>query len=202
MVGLRFMDIAHKPIEFLDLTSLTLEEFQELVPPFEAAFQAHMGKWRLDGKPRTVRSYTTYKNCPLPTAEDRLLFMLVYLKNNPLQVLHGRLFGMAQCKANVWLHVLLPVLRDTLTGMGDAPSRSLTELAKRLGVRIDEVEVMLSVSQETDEHPSPPAPLASTTSSVGTPPLFAMMEPNAVSNAPKIRINRHISIVARKSATQ
>jgi len=40
-----------RPVEFLDFTSLTLDEFQQLVPPFEAAFQAHMAAWRLDGKP-------------------------------------------------------------------------------------------------------------------------------------------------------
>jgi hypothetical protein len=68
----------------LDLTSLTVDEFQQLVPPFEAAFQAHMADWRLDGKPRTARRYTTYQNCPLPTLEERLLFLLVYLKTYPL----------------------------------------------------------------------------------------------------------------------
>src|SRR5712664_1750011 len=31
-----------RPTEFLDFTSLTLDEFHELVPPFETAFQAYM----------------------------------------------------------------------------------------------------------------------------------------------------------------
>jgi hypothetical protein len=35
--------------EVLDLTSLTVDEFQGLVQPFEAAFQAQMAQWRLDG---------------------------------------------------------------------------------------------------------------------------------------------------------
>jgi hypothetical protein len=51
MAGLRFADLQSRPTEFLDFTSLTLDEFQQLVPPFEAAFQAHMASWRLDGKP-------------------------------------------------------------------------------------------------------------------------------------------------------
>ncbi|MGF1528526.1 MAG: transposase family protein, partial [Candidatus Competibacterales bacterium] len=51
-----------------------------------------------------------YKNCPLPLPEDRLLFVLVYLKQNPLQVLLAWLFGLTQPKAHQWLHVLLPVL--------------------------------------------------------------------------------------------
>jgi hypothetical protein len=89
-----------RPLEFLDCTSVTLDEFQQLVPLFEAAFHARMAAWRMDGKPRTARRFTVYKNCPLPTPEDRLLFILVYRKTYALQVVHGRLFGMVQGKAN------------------------------------------------------------------------------------------------------
>src|ERR671931_2163331 len=126
MAGLRFTDLQSRPIEFLDFTSLTLDEFQQLVPPFETAFHARMVAWRMDGKPRTARRYTTYTNCPLPTPEDRLLFILVYLKTYALQVVHGRLFGMGQSKANQWTHVLLPVLLAALRTLDDAPARSLT----------------------------------------------------------------------------
>jgi hypothetical protein len=55
MASVRFADMQFRPVEFLDFTSLTLDEFQQLVPPFEAAFQAHMAVWCLDGKPRTAR---------------------------------------------------------------------------------------------------------------------------------------------------
>src|ERR671932_1890162 len=100
MAGLRFTELQSRPIEFLDFTSVTLDEFQQLVPPFETAFHAQMVAWRMDGKPRTARRFTVYKTCPLPTPEDRLLFILVYLKTYALQVVHGRLFGMVQGKAN------------------------------------------------------------------------------------------------------
>ena len=72
MPPLRFADLESKPTDVLDMTSLTVDEFRALVPAFEAALQRHMAEWRLDGKPRTARRYTTYKNCPLPTPEDRL----------------------------------------------------------------------------------------------------------------------------------
>src|SRR5437868_15134925 len=134
MAGLRFTELQSSPMEFLDFTSVTLDEFQQLVPPFEAAFHARMAAWRMDGKPRTARRFTVYKNCPLPTPEDRLLFMLVYLKTYALQVVQGRLFGMVQGKANQWIHVLLPALLAALRTLGDAPARSLTALAQRLGV--------------------------------------------------------------------
>ena len=61
MAHLRFTDVQDRPTEFLDFTSLTLDEFQLLVPPFEAAFQVHMREWRLDGKPRTARQFSVYK---------------------------------------------------------------------------------------------------------------------------------------------
>src|SRR5262249_49795061 len=89
-------------------------QFQQLVPPFEAAFHARMAAWRLDGKPRTARQFAVYKNCPLPTPEDRLLFILAYLKTSALQVVQGRLFGLGQNKAHQWIHVLLPALLAAL----------------------------------------------------------------------------------------
>src|SRR2546422_5513732 len=134
MGSLQFTDVQSRPTEFLDFTSLTLEEFQTLVPPFEAALQAHMAVWRLDGKPRTVCQFAVYQNCPLPTPEDRLFFLLTSLKTYTLQVVQGRLFGMRQSKANQWIHVLLPALLAALRALGDAPARSLTALAQRLGV--------------------------------------------------------------------
>jgi hypothetical protein len=43
MTGVRFADVQARPAEFLNLTSLTLEEFEALVAPFEAAFQGRRG---------------------------------------------------------------------------------------------------------------------------------------------------------------
>src|SRR5262249_32343492 len=73
---LRYQDIRTKAYRILDLTSLTAEEFEQLVPAFEAAFVRHMRDWTMEGKRRTGRRYSQYTNCPLPTPEDRLLFIL------------------------------------------------------------------------------------------------------------------------------
>src|SRR2546425_11094286 len=149
MASLRFTDVQVRPTEFLDLTSLPLDEFQQLIPPFEAAFQAHMAAWRLDGTPRTARRFSVYQNCSLPTPEDRLLFILVSLKTSALQVVQGRLFGMGQSKANQWIHMLLPALLAALRTLGDAPARSLTDLAQRLGVT--EAEAAMVVTPLAEE---------------------------------------------------
>ena len=178
MGTLRFADLQTRPTEVLDLTSLTVDEFRQLVPSFEAAFQAHMAHWRLDGKPRTARRYTTYQNCPLPTPEDRLLFLLVYLKTSPLQVVQGRLFGMGQSTAHQWIHVLLVVLRATLRALGDAPTRSLTELATRLEVAEAEAAALVVPTSG-----SPPMTALPAAAPAPAAPLLATMGPNGASSA-------------------
>jgi hypothetical protein len=199
MGSLRFTELQTRPTEVLDLTSLTLDEFQHLVPPFEAAFEAHMADWRLDGRPRTARRYTTYTNCPLPTPEDRLLFILVYLKTYPLQVVQGRLFGLSQSKAHQWIHVLLVVLRATLRTLGDAPTRSVQALAKRLGVAEADVVAMVV---PTEGLPTTSASPAAAPAPAATSPLLATMAPNGASSAPRIRLSRRAVIAARKDTTR
>src|SRR5262252_957311 len=154
MAGLRFTDLQSRPMEFLDFTSLTLDEFQQLVPPFETAFHAKMAAWRMDGKPRTARRFAVDNNCPLPTPEDRLLFILVSLKTSALQVVHGRLCGMVQGKAKQWIHSLSPALLAALRALGDAPARSLPALAQRLGVA---VAAAATVGAPLAEEPAPGA---------------------------------------------
>jgi hypothetical protein len=192
MTCLRFTDLQSRPLEFLDLTSLTLKEFQQLVSPFEAAFQAHMAAWRLDGKPRTARQFAVYKNCPLPTPEDRLFFILAYVKTYALQVVQGRLFGMGQSKANQWIHVLLPVLLAALRTLGDAPARSLTALAQRLGVSEADAATVVDALEET------PVPVAPVPAAAPASPLLPMTGRNGASSAPKTLLNRPRVIAARK----
>jgi len=123
MAALRFTDLQSRLTAFLDVTSLTLDEFQQLVPPFEAAFQAHMAAWRLDGQPRTARRCMVYQHCPFATLEERLFFLLTSLKTSALQGGHGRLVGMGQSKAPQWMHGRLPILLAALRALGDAPGR-------------------------------------------------------------------------------
>jgi DDE superfamily endonuclease len=189
MASVRFTDGQFRPTEFLDLTSLTLEEFQTLVPPFEAAFHAHMAVWRLDGQPRTARQFTVYKHCPLPTPEDRLFFILVYLKTSALQVVQGRLFGMGQSKANQWIHMLLPVLLAALRALGDAPARSLTALTQRLGVSEADAATVVVLPEE--------APV-----DMPAAPLLPMTAPSGASSAPKTLLHRRHVRAARKRTTR
>jgi hypothetical protein len=171
-MALRYMTERTKAYRILDLTSLTIEEFEMLIPAFEQAFLAHIEDWTLEGKPRTGRRYSQYVNCPLPSPEDRLLFILTYLKQAPTQAFHGATFGMGQPKANQWIQALLPALRGALASLGDLPARNLTDLRQRL----------TELSQQ----------------SVATP--FFMTALNGASPALKIHMNKPAVIAARKNA--
>src|SRR5215472_14742124 len=155
-----------------------------------------MAMWRLDGKPRSARQFSIYKNCTLPTPEDRLLFILTYLKTYALQVMHGRLFGMSQSKANQWMHVLLPVLLAALRTLGEAPARSLTALAQRLGIsEADAATVVVSLAEE-------PAPVVAVAEVAPASPLLPMTGRNGASSAPKTLLNRRRVIAVRKEITR
>ena len=184
---LRYRDIPTHTTEVFDLTSLTVDEFAALVPPFEAAFLACMVEWTLHGRRRQARRYTTYTNYPLPTPEDRLLFILVYLKQHTMHLLHGRLCGMRQSKATQWMHVLLPVLRHTLRTLGDAPCRSVEALRQHLGMALPLLPLASAPSEAVQAAPPEAAP------------LFVMMAPSDPSRAPQTRLNRQHAIAARKS---
>jgi hypothetical protein len=186
---LRYRGLPAHTSEVLDLTSLTVDEFTALVPPFEEAFLGYMADWTLHGRRRQARRYTTYKNCPLPTPEDRRWFLLVYLKQHPTQVLHGRLFGLRQSTATPWIHVLLPVLRNTLRTLGDAPCRHVEALREQLRVT--------GPALPGDASPTEAVPAVVP----NPPPLLVMTGPSDPSRAPTMRLNRKRVIAASRGGT-
>ena len=64
----------------------------------------------------------------LPLIQDKMFFILVYLKINPLQKLHAIQFEMPQPQANRWIHLLSKILRCTLKTLGELPDRKSKRL--------------------------------------------------------------------------
>lgn len=110
--------------KFLAFTGLTLKEFKALLSSFTQAYCCKYASHKtLAGKKRK-RHVGGGRRGMLETPEQQLLFMLVYLKTYPLQVVRGELFGSTQSAANQWIHRLLPVLRAALTASGVMPERN------------------------------------------------------------------------------
>jgi len=120
--------ISQKSKHFHALTGNTLEEFQALLPIFRNAFLLQMQTHTLSNQKRQKRTFVTYRNCPLPTFEDKLLFILMYLRKATTQDIFGEVFRMSQTVANKWIHVLHPCLNKALTILGSIPARTAREL--------------------------------------------------------------------------
>jgi len=115
---------------FLAMTGLTLAEFRDLLPAFEAAYvRTYPPDRTADGQARQ-RWPGAGRHSVLSRSEDQLLFVLVYLKTYPLQVVLGQLFGISTSQVNHWLQHLLPVLRSALDDLGVAPERDGARLAR------------------------------------------------------------------------
>jgi Helix-turn-helix of DDE superfamily endonuclease/DDE superfamily endonuclease len=117
--------------KFLALTGLTVSEFQQLLTAFDRSYERLFRTDRtLAGQPRQ-RFPGGGRRGVLYHPEQKLLFLLVYLKTYTLQVVLGQLFGISTSQANYWLHHLLPVLRWALDDLGVKPERDGARLARR-----------------------------------------------------------------------
>jgi DDE superfamily endonuclease/Helix-turn-helix of DDE superfamily endonuclease len=122
------MELIQNPRRFLALTGYTVDEFRALLSFFRVRFQAYVTRFTLEGKPRQHRTYSTYKNSTFPTMEDRLLFILYYMKTYPIQQTQAQLFGIQQSQANQWIHLLLPLVKQALADCGELPARKNEEM--------------------------------------------------------------------------
>lgn len=130
---MNYTDHKDNPKSFRALTGLSHIQFSHLLPYFEAAHDDYLSEYELTGKRRSNRrSFYIYSNSPLPDVPERLFFILVYLKNNPLQEYHAVCFGMDQKHRNTFVHCLNHILRLALETMGLVPAQTDKELSARL----------------------------------------------------------------------
>ena len=158
MAKLRYTDLKQNPKTLLAHTGLNPDEFEALALFFDQAWQHYIGAYTLEGKPRERRSRGR-KNETFATTEDRLLFVLYYLKTNPLQEVLAAAFGLRQPHASAWLKVLLPILEGALDKADALPERASERLARAVAekqrVLIDGTErpIQRSIDDETQrEH--------------------------------------------------
>ena len=150
---MNYKSLSNQPRPFLAMTGLTPAEFRDLLVAFETAYeQAHPADRTGSGQPRQ-RYRGAGRPSALPSSADKLLFVLVYLKTYPLQVVLGQLFGISTSQANYWLHHLLPVLRCALDKLGVLPERDGHCLARRAAQPKGGPTVIIDGSDRRRERP-------------------------------------------------
>jgi hypothetical protein len=130
-MGLKADKARKNPVQFLSLTGFSPEEFDELVSEFRNEWEQYSSHFTLEGKPRQ-RIALPRTTSVLPGVQDKLLFILVYLKTFPLQELQAATFSMNQPQANLWIHLLSPILGKTLKRLKEIPERNNQKLEQLL----------------------------------------------------------------------
>lgn len=167
---LRYEQIADKEKDFLAMTGYTQQEFVELLPQFQQSYHDYLQEFTIEGYDRVGQIPKSYHNSPLPTIEDTLLFILVYLKQNPTQTLQGYLFGMSQSNVNKWFHLLHAVLNRALAAHGALPQREMIiEVERDTHAWLHDNEIGADDRTNISE---------SGTMTTNTTPFFSMMEQN------------------------
>jgi hypothetical protein len=126
---LTYSTLQDRPREFLAATGLMHDEFARVLPAFAAAYAILYPPAKTwEGKARQRQGGGGAKGV-LAQMADKLLFILVYQKTNPLQTMHGLQFGLSQPQTHYWIHHLLPVLQRALAALGMAPERDASQVA-------------------------------------------------------------------------
>ena len=142
--------------QFLALTGLTLSEFQVLLTAFPRAYQRlYPANQTTAGQPRQRSAGGGCKGL-LHRLEDKLLFILVYLKTYPLQVVMGELFDLSQPQVNYWIHRLLPVLQEALDDLGVCPERNARHLAQGQAASEAEPRLIIDGTERRRQRPKNP----------------------------------------------
>src|SRR5215475_11810123 len=124
-----YNELKNKPRAFLAATGLKLAEFEQLLPAFQTAYEQKYPPHLTQAGKTRQRQIGGGATGALPKIADKLFFILVYQKTNPLQTMHGLQFGVSQPQANAWMHRLLPVLPQALRDLGEAPERDARHVA-------------------------------------------------------------------------
>jgi hypothetical protein len=121
------------PPRFVAMTGYQVERFHELLPYFKQAHDQYLSRYQMNGKRRKgARRFVLYANSPLPTVEERLAFILSYLKLNPVQEQHADLFGMQQKQCYEFVHGLKTILDQALELTSAVPAQNNSALSDKL----------------------------------------------------------------------
>jgi hypothetical protein len=142
--------------KFLALTGLTVREFQLLLPTFAQSYERlYLPDQNLAGQPRQRFAGAGRKGV-LHAPEQKLLFLLVYLKTYPLQTLLGELFDLSQPRVNYWIHRLLPILHGALDDLGVLPERDPSHFAQTQAASGQDLRLIIDGTDRRRQRPKNP----------------------------------------------
>ncbi len=129
---LHYAHFQAKPTQFLAMTSLQPPEFDFLLADFATQSERYFRYHTWQGKKRKQPRFQPQADEALADPAQQLFFLLVYLKNNPLQQFQAALFDLSQGSVSNMVTRLLTLLNQTLAGLGLAPCQDTDSLRAQL----------------------------------------------------------------------
>ena len=123
-----YHQIPEHPKLFLAMTGLTRAEFHPLLPHFQHAWDQYVTQHYVERDDRQRQYGAGRSESTLVRIEDKLLFILYYVKVYPLQEILAFEFGMVQSTANEWIQILSEVLQKALDHGEYLPERDPKQL--------------------------------------------------------------------------
>ena len=123
-----YHQIKEYPKLFLAMTGLNHSEFHQLLPHFQYAWDQYVAQYYIDRDDRKRQYGAGRPAATLVNIEDKLLFILYYVKVYPLQEILAFEFGMVQSTANEWIQILSEVLKKALDHGEYLPERDPKQL--------------------------------------------------------------------------
>ncbi len=152
---LEYKQLKKQRRKVLALTGLTPKEFSLLLPVFYELYEQARADTTQRGTGRQ-RAVGGGRKGQLRTAEQKLLFIVVYQKAYPLQVLLGEVFELSQSRVNYWVHHLLPLLQQTLEALEVMPERRPSRFADWESGKREAVELIIDGTDRRRQRPPSP----------------------------------------------
>src|SRR5215472_18962844 len=168
---LTYNELKNRPREFLAATGLKVDEYEQLLPAFQTAYEHKYPPHLTQAGQTRQRQIGGGATGALPKIDDKLFFLLVYQKTNPLQTMHGLHFGLSQPQTNDWIHRLLPVLQHALRTLGEAPERDAHRVATSDLARAGGPDLTIDGSERRRQRPKSPPNKSSTPAARRKPTL-------------------------------
>jgi hypothetical protein len=100
-----YISLSKNAKQFKAVLGLDLEFFDYLSLYFKDHLENYDTAFTILGEPRK-RAASVRKNSNFGNSEDKLCFILMFLKNNSLQQTLASSWGILQPRANVWIHLI------------------------------------------------------------------------------------------------
>jgi hypothetical protein len=120
--------VQEHPKLLLAMTGLRCAEFHPLLPHFQYAWDQYVTQYYVDRDNRQRQYGAGRSESTLVSLEDKLLFILYYVKGYPLQEILAFAFGMVQSTAHEWIQILSEVLTKALDHGEYLPERDPKQL--------------------------------------------------------------------------